>query len=93
MSARWQDDALCREVGADLFFPADADDGNYRTHRYTEAKAVCAACTVRQECLESAMAREGDTSHQYRGGLWGGLSPEQRAALAKVRQPNPGAAA
>jgi WhiB family redox-sensing transcriptional regulator len=92
MSARWQDDALCREVGGEIFFPED-DETTVNTYRYTDAKTVCAACTVRTACLDYAMAREGGAAHQYRGGLWGGLTPNQRAELAKTRRPAEGATA
>lgn len=82
MSARtWQDDALCREVGAELFFaPEDAPNINY-----AEARAICTGCPVRRDCLEYALDREGTIAHQMRAGMWGGLSPEQRTALARVR--------
>lgn len=90
MTATWQDDGLCREIGDALFFP---DDEGARAHRYTDARAVCAACPVRSICLEDAMAREGNVTREYRAGLWGGLSPEQRANLAKARQASQEAAA
>jgi len=83
----WTERALCREVDAALFFPPDdADDiGNNNTVFYNEARAVCIRCPVRDLCLEAAMAREGNVSHHLRAGMWGGLSPNQRAALAKAR--------
>lgn len=90
MTATWQDDGLCREVGDALFFP---DDEGARAHRYTGARAICAKCPVQVECLDDAMSREGDATREYRAGLWGGLSPEQRANLAKTRRPPKGAAA
>jgi WhiB family redox-sensing transcriptional regulator len=43
----------------------------------TEAKAVCAACDVRRECLAFALA----TRQPY--GVWGGTSPEERQVLRK----------
>jgi WhiB family transcriptional regulator, redox-sensing transcriptional regulator len=42
-----------------------------------EANTVCARCEVRSECLSFALA----TSQPY--GVWGGTSPEERAALRK----------
>lgn len=51
----------------DLWFRSGAED---------EAKAVCAACPVRAECLNSAIARKEEF------GVWGGLDPSEREALA-----------
>lgn len=80
-AAPWEDRARCREVGAALFFPDD-DEGFVV---YAPARRVCASCPVRPECLEAALAREGDVGTKYRGGMWGGLSPGQRAAVAATR--------
>lgn len=80
---RWQEQALCREYDVLLFFPPE-DDG--RLQSYSEAKAICAACPVRALCLEAAMTREGNAAHHFRAGVWGGLTPNQRGALAAVRR-------
>lgn len=40
-----------------------------------EAKAVCAGCPVRGECLQYALAAPEDH------GIWGGLDPEERQLL------------
>lgn len=85
----WATDALCRQFDASLFFPPDDEDdrvGNGNPIFYNEARAVCIRCPVRHQCLEDAMAREGNTSRGNRAGVWGGLSPGQRAALAAVRR-------
>jgi WhiB family redox-sensing transcriptional regulator len=69
----WYDDAACRDAETDVFFPkSDAD---------TEAaKAICAACPVREECLEFAIeTRPSD-------GVWGGLTPIERHRLIRRRQ-------
>jgi WhiB family redox-sensing transcriptional regulator len=68
----WMDDALCTEVDPDLFFPEVGGFG-------TEAKKVCAQCPVAAQCLEYALA------HNETDGIWGGLSPKQRKALARRR--------
>ncbi len=54
----WQDHANCRGADPDLFFPP-------RGASNRKAKAMCAACVVRAECLEFAIT-EGE-----RFGLWG----------------------
>ena len=43
-----------------------------------EAKAVCAGCPVRAECLDEALARIPD-------GIAGGLTPAERRRLVRGR--------
>lgn len=81
MSDSWADDARCREVGIEIFFPYQATaNADYR-----EARQVCARCPVRQPCLNAALAAEGGSDRAYRGGMWGGLTPEERHDLAHGR--------
>ena len=61
----WQRDALCAQTDPDAFFPEKG--GSTR-----EAKAVCAACSVRVECLQYALMND------ERFGIWGGLSERER---------------
>ena len=69
----WFDDAACREVGTDVFFPTSEAQAD-------EAKAICAVCPVREECLEYALeTRPGD-------GVWGGLTASERHRLIRRRQ-------
>ena len=69
----WYDDASCREVGTEIFFPVSEAQA-------ADAKAVCAQCPVREECLEYALAaRPGD-------GVWGGLTATERHRLIRRRQ-------
>ena len=65
----WVRQAACRGADPDLFFAEHA------TGTYREARAICQACTVCQECLEWAVT----TGTIF--GLWGGLAPHQRAHL------------
>lgn len=44
------------------------------------AKAICAGCEVRQQCLAFALAR--GIAH----GIWGGLSPKERRQVARSRR-------
>ena len=66
----WQDQALCAQTDPDAFFPEKG--GSTR-----EAKRICKACSVRDECLEYALA------HDERFGIWGGLSERERRRLKK----------
>lgn len=85
----WQQYARCAEVDAGLFFPPEENPAN---HSYTRARAICATCPVRAVCLEDAMGREGNASAEGRAGMWGGLSPDRRAALSRARRPQEAAA-
>lgn len=48
-----------------------------------EARAVCASCPVRPQCLQAALDEEGDDDAIFRAGIRGGLNPKQRAALRR----------
>lgn len=69
----WQQDALCAQVDADLWFPEKG--GSTR-----EAKKVCLSCDVRADCLEYAL--DGDE----RFGIWGGMSERERRRMKRARQ-------
>lgn len=66
----WQDQALCAQTDPEAFFPEKG--GSTR-----EAKRICKACAVRDECLEYAL------EHDERFGIWGGLSDRERRRLKK----------
>lgn len=63
----WKHDALCREHGEINWFPGQGESNEVR-----KAKAICAECTVREECLDYAQR------HKEVFGIWGGLSERQR---------------
>lgn len=79
----WQTRAACRGAELGWFIP----DDNAVAPSYARGRALCARCPVREACLTDAMDREGNTAADHRAGLWGGLSPAQRANLAAVRTP------
>ena len=66
----WQDQALCAQTDPEAFFPEKG--GSTR-----EAKRICRACAVRDDCLEYAL------EHDERFGIWGGLSDRERRRLKK----------
>jgi len=69
----WLADAACRGTATALFFPTTAAGVG-------PAEEVCAACPVRVECLEYAIAtRQPD-------GVWGGLTSVERHRLLRRRQ-------
>jgi WhiB family redox-sensing transcriptional regulator len=66
----WWRSAACREMDPELFFPVGArGPGAGETDR---AKAVCANCRVRRQCLQYALA-----THQMHG-VWGGTTEDER---------------
>ena len=66
----WQDQALCAQTDPEAFFPEKG--GSTR-----EAKRICQACPVRDECLEFAL------EHDERFGIRGGLSDRERRRLKR----------
>lgn len=74
----WRDLAECRGVDPDLFFPT-------RGESIATARATCAACPVRTECLEYAI------EHREKFGIWGGLSERERRRIRRDRRRQPNA--
>ena len=71
MSAQnWRSAAACLDANPDAFFPT-AQSGPVYEAQVAIAKAVCAGCSVRAECLDDALRRIPD-------GIAGGLTPEER---------------
>ena len=64
----WMDKGACRGTPPNTMHPTDRD-GERR------AKAACATCTVRNDCLRYAL----DNHEEY--GVWGGTSEDERRAL------------
>ena len=67
----WEADAACREYAHISFF---AEPGQ----SLEPAKIVCSLCLVRDECLAFAI------EHDLNDGVFGGLSPRERARLGRV---------
>lgn len=85
----WRVRAACRNVAdPDLFFPVSDDDQAPATAAQIEqAKAVCASCPVRRQCLDFA------TETRQREGVWGGTTwPERRLSRRRALARNRGAA-
>lgn len=71
-ASRWRSAAACRSADPDMFFPI-SESGPAR-EQTAKAKAVCATCPVRRECLGFAL-RTGQMH-----GIWGGTTEYERAA-------------
>lgn len=78
MRLDWPDRAACAGVPTNVFFP---ERGGRARDCYEEARAICAACPVRWECLDEALSTE---MSGYRAGMVGGLTPEQRDRWARL---------
>lgn len=63
----WRDDAACRGVESDLFFP-----DKKATSQLADAKRVCARCPVYRQCGDWAIS-QGITE-----GVWGGMDEDAR---------------
>jgi hypothetical protein len=64
----WQEDAACRDLPVDWFFP---EQGPNAWHQLRQAVAVC------QDCLNYALTFEP----RALPGIWGGTSENQRRAM------------
>ena len=70
----WWHSAECLQyVGVVDFFPARGESAR-------DAKAICALCSVRDECLDYAMRFD------QLCGVWGGLSERERRQLRRERK-------
>jgi WhiB family redox-sensing transcriptional regulator len=80
LTTRWQHRAACRGDDSTFFYaPGYFEKRSEKRAREAVAKAICARCPVRIECLEYALTvRE---TH----GTWGGLNEAERRALLRER--------
>src|SRR5437870_1708886 len=69
----WVHQARCAGEEPELFFPVGATGPALDQIR--RAKAICAQCPVRAECLKWALASRQDH------GIWGGMTEEERRGL------------
>ena len=67
-AARWRELAACRGTDLAVFFPGRGETAG-------PARQVCAACPVRQPCLDYAI------TNRIVYGVWGGLTERERRAL------------
>jgi WhiB family redox-sensing transcriptional regulator len=74
----WWREAACRTADPEIFFPVSAPGAG--RDEVARAKEVCAACRVRRQCLQFALA-----THQAHG-VWGGTTEEERRAYAAAQR-------
>lgn len=66
VSGTWREAAACRGSSTEVFYPETDREA-------AVAKAICAGCVVRAECLEIALR------NRERYGVWGGLTERERS--------------
>lgn len=78
MQKPWEfDEPLCAEVGTEIFFARDAEDGRPASNAsYAEAKKICASCVHKIECADWGIKNE-------KHGVWGGLTPVDRDRIRR----------
>jgi WhiB family transcriptional regulator, redox-sensing transcriptional regulator len=76
----WHLRARCRGAETALFYDHPGEKTPEKTAREEEAKALCAACPVRPECLAWALGRP------ERYGILGGQTEDERAKARKDEQ-------
>lgn len=70
----WVASANCRDLPVNVFFPVSA-------HEVPAAKAVCARCAVRDDCLEYALKVPSGQD----AGIFGGTDERERRRLRRQR--------
>jgi WhiB family transcriptional regulator, redox-sensing transcriptional regulator len=78
LDVSWQDRAACTDMDM-LFFGRDGEPRPEREIREAKARAVCASCPVRAQCLDYALR------NSIKHGIWGGLDGEERARERRRR--------
>src|SRR2546425_571772 len=73
MTQSWRDKGACRGIDPEIFYPVSDEDAE-------EAKAICAVCSVRQACLEHALAA------REKEGVWGGATERERRRIIRQRR-------
>lgn len=69
----WREEAVCRELDADVAAMFFADLPGVDTHlQHQSARMFCYVCPVQVECLAYAL----DAEQKF--GVWGGLTESQR---------------
>lgn len=70
----WREEAACIGKGNEMFYPE-------RSHALAQkAKAICAKCPVKGECLDEAI------SNNEKFGIWGGMDTLERTKEIRRRR-------
>ena len=77
----WQLQGSCLGYPLDVFFPEDTLRSDLRRHEEA-AKQICRRCPVLTQCREHALS----TPEQH--GVWGAMTPTERARQRLERKPH-----
>lgn len=69
----WRHEAACRGLDVAIFFPVTDEEAG-------PAKEICAACPVRETCLEFALVTRQED------GVWGGMTEAERRRVRRRRR-------
>jgi WhiB family transcriptional regulator, redox-sensing transcriptional regulator len=75
--ADWRSQSACRDTDPELFFPLSAWGPGQA--QIASAKAICAHCEVRSDCLQFALS----SGQEF--GIWGGTSEDERRAMRRAQ--------
>lgn len=71
----WRQMSACRDSEPSLFFPVGVTGP--ALDNIADAKAICAQCSVQDECLQYALESNQEA------GVWGGYAEDERRRLRK----------
>jgi hypothetical protein len=74
----WEDRAACKGEDTELWYSTKPADR-------ARAKGICVVCPVRAACLDAALDEERGQSKDYRDGIRGGMSAEERISERRRR--------
>jgi WhiB family transcriptional regulator, redox-sensing transcriptional regulator len=80
----WLDQAACRDLDPEQFFPESGEQT-----KAAEAKAICAGCQVRDQCLDLGVKAASGIDQDH--GVFGGTLPAERSRLRGNTFPAPSA--
>lgn len=75
MTIEWREQAACRGMDTDIFFPQEK-------YGIAKAKAICARCPVMAECRDYSLTLPRDDTR----GVWGGMSEGERVRAHRARE-------
>ena len=75
----WRDQAACKGMDSDVFFPDGQGRGGSNAITYRRALAICGNCEVTGECLEYSLM----PNQRAQFGIWGGMTTRQRRKVKR----------